>query len=248
MVKSVWECPVVGQSPIVRWNNKIRSVRKHLGGWARHTTGILKKEKVRLSSIIDNLEEIAEVRPLLSHKIDLKNQSNAEIAKLLREKEIKWYQRSKSQFILEGDANTRYFHSVANGRHRKKLIHSLIQDEGTIEGHKNLKSYITNYYKGLFSSPDEGTFSMDESRTDDIPQVSIEENNFLTVLYTEDEVKKMKLRRLFSKWNTTKPRVQMASQPNFIKYSGRLSSMTFLSCSHFYMLDNLSCFVSILVR
>jgi hypothetical protein len=40
MVKSVWERPVVGRSPIERWNNKIRSVRKHLGGWARHTTEI----------------------------------------------------------------------------------------------------------------------------------------------------------------------------------------------------------------
>jgi hypothetical protein len=105
----------------------------------------------------------------LPQEIELKNQSNAEIAKLLREEEIKWYQRSKSQFILEGDANTRYFHSVANGRHRNKLIHSLIQDEGTIEGHENLKSYITNYYKSLFGSPDEGNFSMDESITDDIP-------------------------------------------------------------------------------
>jgi hypothetical protein len=65
-------------------------------------------KKVRLSSIIDNLEEIAEVLPLLPQEIELKNQSNAEIAKLLREEEIKWYQRSKSQFNLEGDANTRY--------------------------------------------------------------------------------------------------------------------------------------------
>jgi mannosylglycoprotein endo-beta-mannosidase len=117
----------------------------------------------------------------------LKNQSNAEIARLLREEEIKWYQRSKSQFILEGDANTRYFHSVANGRHRKKLIHSLVQEEGTIVGHDNLKSYITNYYKGLFGSLEEGTVSMDESRTDDIPQVSALENNLLTALYTEEQ-------------------------------------------------------------
>ena len=69
------------------------------------------------------------------------------MAGLLCEEEIKWYQRSKAQFILEGDANTRYFHSLANGRHRKKLIHSLIQEEGTIEGHEQLKSYITKYYK-----------------------------------------------------------------------------------------------------
>jgi hypothetical protein len=31
---------------------------------------------------------------------------------------------------------------------------------------------------------------MDESRTDDIPQVSVEENNFLTVEYSEEEVRK----------------------------------------------------------
>jgi hypothetical protein len=48
MVKSVWERPAVGQTPIERWNNKIRSVRKHLRGWKIHTTGILKKEKLRL--------------------------------------------------------------------------------------------------------------------------------------------------------------------------------------------------------
>ena len=95
------------------------------------------------------------------------------IAKLLREEELKWYQRSKAQLILQGDSNTRYFHSIANGRHRKKRIHSLVQDEGTIEGQEQLKSYITNYYKGLFGAPAEGNFTLDESRTADIPQVSV---------------------------------------------------------------------------
>jgi mannosylglycoprotein endo-beta-mannosidase len=191
MVKSVWERPVTGRSPIERWNNKLRDVRKHLSGWARHVTGILKREKQRLSIIIDELEAMAEFCPLSMHEIELKSQSNAQIASLLREEELKWYQRSKSQFILEGDSNTKYFHSVANGRHRKKRIHSLVQDEGTIEGHEQLKSYITNYYKNLFGESDEGNFTTDESRTDDIPQVSIEENNLLTAAYTEEEVRKV---------------------------------------------------------
>src|SRR4051812_11508947 len=113
------------------------------------------------------------------------------MARLLREEELKWYQRSKAKFILEGDANTRYFHAVANGKNKKKLIHSLIQDEGTIEGQQHLKSYITNYYKSFFGALTENSFSLDESRMEDIPQVSIEENNFLTAPYTEEEVKKV---------------------------------------------------------
>lgn len=59
-----------------------------------------------------------------------------------------------------------------------------------IEGHEQLKSYITNYYKNLFGAPEEGNFSMDESRTDDIPQVSDEQNGLLTAPYSEEEVRK----------------------------------------------------------
>ena len=65
-----------------------------------------------------------------------------------------------------------------------------MQEEGTIKGQEQLKSYITNYYKGLFGAPEEGDFSLDESRTTDIPQVSVEENSLLTNLYSEEEVRK----------------------------------------------------------
>jgi hypothetical protein len=91
---------------------------------------------------------------------------------------------------LERDSNPRYFHGIANGRHRKKRIHSLVQDEGLIEGHEPLKSYITNYYKGPFGAPKESSFSLKETRTDNILQMSMEENGLLTAPYYEDEVMK----------------------------------------------------------
>jgi hypothetical protein len=59
-----------------------------------------------------------------------------------------------------------------------------------IEGHEQLKSYITNYYKTLFGEPEEGNFSIDQTRTADIPQVSVEENNLFTTPYSKEEVKK----------------------------------------------------------
>jgi hypothetical protein len=69
-----------------------------------------------------------------------------------------------------------------NGRHRKKLIHSLIQEEGLIEGHEDLKSYITSYYKCLFGPPEDSDISLDESRIGDIPQVTSGENAIVTAL------------------------------------------------------------------
>ena len=40
MVQRVWSIPVPGNSPIRRWNAKIRNLRKYLRGWARRTSGI----------------------------------------------------------------------------------------------------------------------------------------------------------------------------------------------------------------
>jgi hypothetical protein len=42
----------------------------------------------------------------------------------------------------------------------------------------------------LIGAPEENYFSLDETRTDHIPQVSMEENGLLTAPYSEDKVKK----------------------------------------------------------
>jgi hypothetical protein len=62
--------PVTTLSPIQRWNYKIRALCSHLSGWARHITSVLKKEKLRLSSIIDDLEALAEIGPLSTQEIE----------------------------------------------------------------------------------------------------------------------------------------------------------------------------------
>ena len=101
LVKKVWARHPRGNTPIQRWNNRIRALRRFLRGWAKHTAGIYKKEKLRLSTLIDSLDKIA---------------------RLLREEEIKWYQRCKADSLVQGDDNTKYFQMLANGRHRKKRI------------------------------------------------------------------------------------------------------------------------------
>ena len=54
MVKQIWEQPVGGATPVQRWNNKLRNLRTHLRGWARHTTGLLNKEKLFLLPLLMN--------------------------------------------------------------------------------------------------------------------------------------------------------------------------------------------------
>lgn len=91
MVKEVWDIPVSSRTLTQRWNNKIGATRRHIPRWARHTSGIFRKEMAHLSSIIDEFDKMAEERLLTEQDIKYKSQSNAKLAHLLRKEELKWY-------------------------------------------------------------------------------------------------------------------------------------------------------------
>jgi hypothetical protein len=110
------------------------------------------------------------------------------LTQLLREEELKWFQRAKTNKILKGYSNTKYFHMVANGKRRKTRIFQLEQEYGMVEGGE-LKCYITNYYKKLFGCPDRGMLSLNESSVEDIPKVTGEESEGLVEEFSEKEVR-----------------------------------------------------------
>jgi hypothetical protein len=61
---------------------------------------------------------------------------------------------------------------IANGKHRKKKIFQLEQQEGIIVGEDNLKVYITEFYKKLFGAPSPTNISLVAEEYQDITQIS----------------------------------------------------------------------------
>jgi hypothetical protein len=126
---------------------------------------------------------------LSNNEINLKHYLKERLATLLREEEIKWYERAKVQNLLQGGDNTRFFHLIASDKHRKQHIFRLEQEDGIIVGDQELKRYIIRYYKNLFGQPVESNISLDESNIDDISQVTENENETLTSPFTMAEIK-----------------------------------------------------------
>ena len=189
MVANIWQSENFGCSPLERWQNKIRRLRQHLRGWAKHTAGAYRKEKKRLLALLDDLDKKAENAPLSDQDINLKHYLKERLVLLLREEEIKWYERAKVKTLLEGDDNTRFFHLVANGKHRKQHIYKLENDQGVVVGDDQLKSHITQFYKNLFETPDTSEITLMEDKISDIPQVFLEKNDVLISEFTESEVR-----------------------------------------------------------
>jgi len=133
------------------------------------------------------LDKKAQNEALLRWEIDQKQTLKSRLIQLLREEEIKWYQRGKTTKILQGDMNTKYFQLIANGKHRKTRIFQLEDGDKIIKGDEELKKYNTNYYRGLFGPSENNFLTIDESRRDDIPQVTDDESESLIAMFTQEE-------------------------------------------------------------
>jgi len=164
-------------------------ISKDLRGCAKNVSGAYKLEKMSILNKLDELDKKSEITLLTQDELNIKYVLNQRLAELLREEELKWYQRAKVKHLLEGDANTKYFHLLANSRHRKTRIFQLEDGSNIITGDAQLKEHITSYFKNLFGPSEMSPVTLDETQIEDIPQVSQIENEYLTESFTQEEVR-----------------------------------------------------------
>jgi hypothetical protein len=74
--------------------------------------------------------------------------------------ELFWQKRGGERWLLQGDANTFYFHGIANGRKRKCFNHSLVEGDRVLTDSQDLKRYVTDFYKKLFGSKEQPTIKL----------------------------------------------------------------------------------------
>lgn len=114
-----------------------------------------------------------------------------ELIAIYNKEEVMWQTRGGERWLLEGDANTAYFHGVANGRKRKCLIRSLQDNGEVISETGDLMVHITNYYKNLFGSERQSTIRLHQDLWDPNSKISVEENEELTKPFTVTELEEV---------------------------------------------------------
>lgn len=67
--------------------------------------------------------------------------------------EIMWRQRSRIEWLVAGDKNTKYFHQRASMRRRKNLIKCLTRLDGSVTSNQTeMENLAWEFYENIFSS------------------------------------------------------------------------------------------------
>lgn len=100
---------------------KIATVGERLKNWNKFEFGHIGK------MMRDARKELKELHELPSSEENIRHMQmlREEINDLLQKEETMWFQRSRIQWLKEGDQNTKFFHTRASVRKKKNKINRL---------------------------------------------------------------------------------------------------------------------------
>jgi hypothetical protein len=107
---------------------------------------------------------------------------------LIYQREDHWRQRSRVQWTLQGDANTAYFHAIANGRPRKCAITALASPSGPITDKSVIQDHVYSFYRELMGTEEPQLLTLVEGLWAENQIVSNAESLELALSFTAQEL------------------------------------------------------------
>ncbi|CAM8948837.1 unnamed protein product [Rhodiola kirilowii] len=129
--------------------HKLQSVREGLKEWNVKEYGRVDKKVRELKSQLDVLR----AQPRTVALAEEETKVCGRLDEWLRREELLWKQRSRADWLKEGDLNTKYFHAKASQRMQVNRIRRLAASTGewvTDEG--DILNVVTEYFQSLFSN------------------------------------------------------------------------------------------------
>jgi hypothetical protein len=124
-VKEAWKCDQEIINPFKRLYALFCNAVACLQAWGQNKTGNVKLQLVVANSLIFHLDAAQERRALSEGERWLSSVLKQVVLGLASLERTMARQRSRVRLLREGDANTKLFHSIANGRRTKNFIPSL---------------------------------------------------------------------------------------------------------------------------
>jgi hypothetical protein len=174
------------------WHIQSAGLRHYLKGWGGANRGKLEREaKAHILAQIQSLDVQADASGMDEDEWALRYHLEDELMQILCVEEEYWRQRGRQNWLLHGDANTAYFHTIANGRHRKCAIRSLQSEEGEISGPAAIQDHIYKFYMGLMGTEDPKFISMRSNCWSGEENVADVDNAALALSFSREELEEV---------------------------------------------------------
>ena len=128
------------------------------------------------------MEDVKKERDL---RIDLEN--------LMEREEIMWAQKARSNWIIQGDRNTKFFQTVVKQRRaRNRILQLKIENGNLTEDLNEIESMLVTYFKGQYLETNSKSVDqlMEDLATIPIPKIDQQQKDLLECPVTDSEIER----------------------------------------------------------
>jgi hypothetical protein len=167
---------------------KFKMLKSTLRAWHKNEYGGLEAKIEELVVEINDLDVRGELVGLSALEVDSRKDKFVSLWKFLKNKEALMFQRSRSKWLKEGDANTKFFHNCVKARSKGNLISAIRVEERWLDSPNLIKSAVSNYFEKHVSSS-----SIVRPKLDGVvfQMLSEEENDELISNFTLEEIEEV---------------------------------------------------------
>jgi hypothetical protein len=172
------------------WHHCAKMSRQFMRGWGANLGAELRQSKAIILARIHDLDAASDSVGLSAEEWLQRYALEASLMEIYKGEEVFWRQRSRQNWLLKGDANTAYFHAIANGRRRRCAIPCLWEDDNLLEDARDISNHVYSFFKELFTAGPRSGVSLAEDFWPDRAMVSADENMELTLPFSPEEVRR----------------------------------------------------------
>jgi len=186
-IEDCWNENVVG-CPMLILSTKLKNLKAKLKIWNKEVFGNIHES---VSTAEANLNHIQSQINLNGHSdplLNLEKAAHIQLEEALKKQNIFWQEKARVNWHLDGDRNTKFYHTITKIKNKTKLISSIINDNEIIFEPSQIADHIVSYYKCLFST---NSFLQDSLLVEEVilELVDNQTNMLLTKLPTSEEIK-----------------------------------------------------------
>lgn len=145
--KLKWNSYAVTGDPCFRFAKKLKMLKGDLKIWNKEIFGRLDLRMERLLQEVSMLDVKEGAGNLSSEEADRHTAMKAEVRRLLVCEEICWRQKSRVQWLKEGDKNTKFFHRMATAHKVINQIRKVIMEGVLLEDQAAIKEGMVDFYQ-----------------------------------------------------------------------------------------------------
>lgn len=157
IVHRLWNSSSASPDPMQTFHSTTKILHKALTLWQEQTFGHIDKKLQECKDEILQIDRMEETRLFSDQEFRRRIQLREVAFELANNIEQKWRQRSRCNWLANGDKNTRFFHAMASARLRKNMVLSIQEEGETITEPDRIMQVFANSVKQILGNSSQVT-------------------------------------------------------------------------------------------